>query len=143
MIDWKWVITYIEESFLFKIGVIHLFWVAISFLDTIFHDASTGYYAWNYFMLLERKIDGIEYKNQVLCEVGYILLMIIITFAILYFLGVRNKGLVDLYVAAMSIIMFMTAFELLNCHETMCMFVAISIEILYMVGLGAEISIDR
>lgn len=139
----KWVMNYMKESLLFQIGMIHLLWVALSILDTIFHNPSTDYYVWNYFVLIERKVEGIEYKNQSLCEILYIVLIMVIVFFILHFIGIRNKGLIDLYVVLMSIIMFITIFQLLNCHETTCMFVAMVIELLYMVGLGTEISIDR
>lgn len=139
----KWIMNYIKESLLFQVGVIHLLWILLSILDTVFHSPSTGYYVWNYFVLVDRKIEGDAYKNDTLCMVLYIVLVMLIVLSIIHFLGIRNMGLIDLYVILMSIIMFITCFELLNCHETLCMFVALFIEVLYMVGLGNEITLDR
>lgn len=135
-----WIVKYIKESLLFKIGVLDVLWIFVSYLEVIFHNPYTPYYWWNYFDMIAT--NG-RHTNETLCTTLHIVLMIIIVLSVLHFLTVKKHGVIDFYIVAMSFIIIITCASLITVHEDVCMYVGMFLEILYLCGLASELSIER
>lgn len=134
---------YMKESLLFKIGVLNVLWITVSYLEVIFHNPFTPYYWWNYFDLIARGATSERHAHETLCTLLHVALMIIIIVSVLYFLMVKKNGMIDLYVISMAVIIIITCASLITTHEDVCMYVGMFIEILYLYGLASELSIER
>lgn len=139
----KWIVKYIEQSLLFKINLLNLIWIFVSFLDILFHDPYAGSHIWNYFDLIGRGIESKGHTNETLCVGLHIVLGITILLSVLYFISIEYKGLIDFYVIMMSIIMLMTIVSLITQHEDICMYCGMILVMLYLFGLASELSIER
>lgn len=139
----RWVMEYIEQSLLFKLGLLNLLWIFTSILEGFFHNPYTQFHVWNYFDLIGRGIESEKHTNEILCVVLHFVLGIMIILSVLYFLSIKYKGLIDVYVIMMSIIMIMTTISLVTQHEDVCMYCGMVLEMFYLSGLVSELSIDR
>lgn len=139
----RWIMEYITQSLLFKVGLLNLLWVFASLLDIFFHNPRTYFHVWNYFDLIGRGIESERHVNETLCNILHLALVIIIILSIFYFLSIEYKGLIDIYVIMMSIIMIIVAISLITQHEDLCMYFGMFIEMIYLYGLASEISIVR
>lgn len=139
----KWIMRYIKQSLLFKVSLLNLLWIFVSYIEVAFHNPYTRYYVWNYFDLLGRGIEKSDYKNESLYTVLIVVFVMLALLTILHFLSIKIKGLIDVYVVAMAGIMLETCFSLITIHNDICMYCGMFLEIVYMAGLASELSIDR
>lgn len=139
----KWIMDYVKKSLLFKLGVLNLIWLFLSFIEVMFHNPYTPYTVFNYFDLIARSLEGERHTSEVLCTVLHVYYGLLLIASTLFFMLIKKKGLIDVYVFMMSVIILVITLSLITAHTNICMYAGLVLELLYTMGLCTEMSIDR
>ena len=71
----SWIMKYMKESLLFKIVVLNVLWITVSYLEVIFHNPFTPYYWWNYFDLIARGVTSERHAHETLCTLLHVVFL--------------------------------------------------------------------
>lgn len=142
----KWIMKYIKQSLLFKLGILNVLWITYSYIEEIFHEPFRGYSFWNYFVLIENgkmHTDVIDTSIHDLAVSG-IIIMILFTLIVVCAIFTSKSKIqwTDLFLFAFMIIFIIECIVLVNVQNKICDYVSVILEILMVASAGTEMSIN-
>ena len=141
----KWIMEYIKQSLLFKLGFLNTIWITYSYLEEFFHKPFQEYTMWNYFVLVEygkSHIDKIDATIQKMVIGGIFIMTFLLFILICATLDSRRILWIDIFLFLFMTIFVIECILLVSTQNKICTYICIGIELLYFVGVGSEINIE-